>query len=445
MFCRNCGTRLNEGAAFCPSCGTQIKQTSINNYSSQPNSPSTIGQPIITNNVKIGTVPKKKKNKLIIIVVALILAVGLVVTGTIIVTKKVKEIKISHSIEKGVNSLKEKNFADAKKFYEEAISTDENKEETYINIKDEYIEVGRLDDAYSIIKIALANEVNTTAMEDVLKGIVKKFPVTTLNVTIKLNDKYSLPLDAVLKLNNEEEIKAAVDWNKPSVSTDKAGTFEYKGTASEYGRPVKLVLTVLPGITSIKDIEANVTQGDQYTLPIEVSAIMSDNSEASVKVIWNVTSVDTSYPGVQNFIGTVEGYSSKVNLKLTVNEKKVISNRRIGRYQNVYDQDGKRYLALDEIEWYTGDKALEEAQKDGQSEVMNDYYTRNPDNTITAYELSPNATIRLIEFNDAGVGLKDVTYDYFMVSLAAGTVYNGLFWVELDGNVITAIEEQYTP
>ncbi|WMM25817.1 Ig-like domain-containing protein [Tissierella sp. MB52-C2] len=75
-------------------------------------------------------------------------------------------------------------------------------------------------------------------------------------------------------------------------------------------------------IKRIDGIKAETYVGEEYKLPEEVKAIMSDDSEEFVKVIrWNPDKADTSKKGTRLFFGNVEGYSSIVSLTLTVKEK----------------------------------------------------------------------------------------------------------------------------
>jgi N-acetylmuramoyl-L-alanine amidase len=74
-------------------------------------------------------------------------------------------------------------------------------------------------------------------------------------------------------------------------------------------------------ISSIKDITGNVTVGGNYTLPLTVQAVMTDGSSKNVNVIWNSNTVDTSESGIYTYKGTVPGYSSPVNLALSIVDK----------------------------------------------------------------------------------------------------------------------------
>jgi N-acetylmuramoyl-L-alanine amidase len=74
-------------------------------------------------------------------------------------------------------------------------------------------------------------------------------------------------------------------------------------------------------ISSISDLSASVAQGDNYSLPLNVKATMSDGSSKNVSVIWDNNTVNTSELGSYSYKGTVAGYSMPINLLLTVGEK----------------------------------------------------------------------------------------------------------------------------
>lgn len=73
-------------------------------------------------------------------------------------------------------------------------------------------------------------------------------------------------------------------------------------------------------IKDIQDITTLLYQGEKYTLPTTVKAVMSDNIDKSVSVKWDKTTVDTSKIGTYYYKGTVSGYSGIVTLKIIVNK-----------------------------------------------------------------------------------------------------------------------------
>lgn len=82
-------------------------------------------------------------------------------------------------------------------------------------------------------------------------------------------------------------------------------------------------------ISSIADTPASVAVGSSYTLPLAVTATMSDGSTKKVNVIWDSKNVDTSQEGTFTYKGTVAGYSGSVSLILTVFSKPDTSNNNV--------------------------------------------------------------------------------------------------------------------
>lgn len=73
------------------------------------------------------------------------------------------------------------------------------------------------------------------------------------------------------------------------------------------------------GVKTVKDISVKVKKGDSYDLPAIVQGTMDDDSSQYFGVTWDKSTVDTNTTGTYKFIGTVNGYDSKVNLTVQVN------------------------------------------------------------------------------------------------------------------------------
>lgn len=82
-------------------------------------------------------------------------------------------------------------------------------------------------------------------------------------------------------------------------------------------------------ISSIADTPVSVAVGGNYTLPLAVTATMSDGSTKKINVIWDSKDVDTSEEGTFTYKGTVAGYSGSVSLILTVFSKPDTSNNKV--------------------------------------------------------------------------------------------------------------------
>jgi tetratricopeptide (TPR) repeat protein len=304
------------------------------------------------------------------------------------VSKEVKEkdIEIQRNIELGSKYLNEDKYEEAKKNYENAISLDTSNGDTYIKIKDKYVEKGRLDDAFYIIKLAIDNKVDTENMKVVLENIKGKFQVTNIEMSIVQDESFMLPKEATIKVN-DVDAKATVKWTNSEVDTSKLGTFVYEGVAEQYGKGVKLTLIIKPII------------------------------------------------------------------------KPIVKAKKIGYINEVYDSNGKRYIKFDEVSFYRGKEALEEAKKDksstvivedGKEYVSDGYYIRNTRIEYKGYEVSKTATLKLIgifsESYSNDIENRIVGYEEFKRVLnkrdkGVGT----LCWINTENDIVVNIESQYTP
>ncbi|MHC1681746.1 MAG: Ig-like domain-containing protein [Clostridiaceae bacterium] len=292
---------------------------------------------------------------------------------------KTEEVEIQNDIELGNKYVDEGKFDEAKKAYEKAISLEPSNKETYVKIKDKYVEKQRLDDAYYVTKLAVNNNVDVDNMNASLKEIQNKFEVITIEKTLYQNNSYILQNTVSLKLNNLEDINnATIKWNNTNVDTSKAGTFTYDGVIEQYGRSVKLILNVLP----------------------------------------------------------------------------IVKEKKIGIIKDVYESNGKRYVKVDEVEFYVGDKALQEGLKDksdkvyfedGKYHIYDSYYIRNKNPQLKVYEIADNATFNICVYHYNMPGNSAVTKPAPYSDFKKFALQTRVTWLYLENNVIVKTEEQYTP
>ena len=159
-----------------------------------------------------------------------------------------KESNEENKILKHMNDFKEalinKNYGEAKKAFEGAISIEKKNIGVYNNAKDMYLQNNRYDDAFYVVKLAIKNEVDVINMENQLDKIKEKFKPIELFYDIKEGQKdFNLPKTTKIKVN-DEEVVADINWINTGVDTSKVGTFVYVGSVDEYGREVRLHLKI---------------------------------------------------------------------------------------------------------------------------------------------------------------------------------------------------------
>ena len=210
-----------------------------------------------------------------------------VVADDVSAQAKIEENEVKQSMELGNKYLDEGNYEKAKKAYEESISMGINNKDTYLKIKDKYLEKKRFDDAYYIIKLAIENNVDTDNMKNILDSIKKNFEEINIENSVHQNNGYELPKETVISINGKD-VKGIIKWDSNNVGTSTPGTFNYKGAIEQYGRTVNLRLNITPIVKEkkigwIKEINDSYISLDEveFYLGSEVSyaEVKKDNSD----------------------------------------------------------------------------------------------------------------------------------------------------------------------
>ncbi|MCI1945536.1 Ig-like domain-containing protein [Clostridium luticellarii] len=146
--------------------------------------------------------------------------------------------------------------------------------------------------------------------------------IDSLKDEIKVMDKNDTKISTVL--SSDDYNKSVIVTTAVNYDYDSDYTLIIGGNiVSLYGRGLKNATMVefktVPSIVSIDDINTSINQEDNYSLPVKLSAKMSDDSTRSVDVSWDGTLSNTSIPGTYVFNGTVDGYYKTVILQLTIN------------------------------------------------------------------------------------------------------------------------------
>ena len=318
-----------------------------------------------------------------------------------------KENEIKKFIKDGTNFLNAGKYDDAKSSFEKAISMDKSNKGAYIEIKNKYMEKKRIDDAYYFIKLAVSNNVDTENMKKLLNDVKSKFEATKLYINVYQNNEYKLPDKIKAKINNEDK-EVGVVWNNKSVDTSKVASIKYEGKIEQYDRIAELYLEII-------EIEKETKK---------------ENNTKKVKKAQE------------------ENKNEKV--------KEVKEGKQIGFINGIYEQNGKRYLKYDEVEFFLNKDindniAEREAIKDGKlkaedvGKVPCEFYIRNKDKSLETYEISPNAYIYICGYrnNLNALDLQKVNYESFK---NLGFDHESfLAYIYVENNVIVRIEEQYRP
>lgn len=202
--------------------------------------------------------------------------------------------------------------------------------------------------------------------------------IKNMSKTITQGEKFVLPtkVKAIIKGNTTKEV--SITWNTKKVSTGKSGIYTFIGVVTGYNKAVTYKLTIKQQskIASIKDLEDEVDQGEDFELPDKVTAVMTDKTSKQVSVTWNTDTVNTDEPGEYVFHGTVQGYSKKVVFKLTVNST------------NIIDSIDDMTLDINQGEDYTLPETVQATMDDGTVEDVDVDWDGDVDvNTVGEYTL----------------------------------------------------------
>lgn len=136
------------------------------------------------------------------------------------------------------------------------------------------------------------------------------------------NQKYT-PRPTIVVTATDGNIKEVpVTWNVSQVNITKPGIYTITGKIDGTERTVYTTLVVKPLPISIADIAAQVSIGSTYSLPTTVNAKMSDGTVTTMPINWDygTSAQQLNTAGVYTFYGTVDNYSKKVKLVLTVKD-----------------------------------------------------------------------------------------------------------------------------
>ncbi|CDM69488.1 Hypothetical protein CM240_2351 [Clostridium bornimense] len=253
---------------------------------------------------------------------------------------KVEEQEIRTAIDNGNKYLEEGNYDKAKKWYEKAISISKGNVDTYKKIKDKYLEKGRKDDAYRIVRLAIDNGVDVEDMKKELKSIEDTFDVIVMNKEIYVGENYKLPNETSLDVNGSK-VTGKIKWNNDKIKNNSAGVFIYGGNIAQYGRKVILNLEV-------KDKNNNV---------IVENKKVDKNNEVENK--------DESNP---------------VQSDIYVDEKSYFTGTKICYVTKFEGKEYNRVLALKEVEFYEDEEAVKQAsidKNDALERKSGKYYIRD--------------------------------------------------------------------
>ena len=137
-------------------------------------------------------------------------------------------------------------------------------------------------------------------------------------------------------------------------------------------------------------------------------------------------------------------------------------NKIIGIINDIFIKDNKTYITVDEVEFFRGDAAYNEARKDeklykdenGKEFLPNGYYLRNSSSELKTYEVRNDAILKLcifiVEPNSTVNSAETVVVKYsefkkYINSTKSLDGRSRMCWISSENNLVNKIEMQYTP
>lgn len=288
----------------------------------------------------------KKKGKLIVIISVVILCLAF---GGVGLVKYTNAAQVKEGIVLGNKYLQEDKYEEAILNFIKVIKIEPQNIEARLGLAKAYIKAGKSDESEKVLKETIGmnpkkvepylesaklyifennpvgaikiltdgyKATNDENIKSVLEDLKSKITVDNIDESITLGENFSLPKEVPVKINNVE-VQVPVRWNETLVDTTKVGINVFNGTLENISNKIKLTINVT-GIASIENINSTINQNDKFSLPSKVTAKITDGSTREVQVKWNATNIDTSNVGNYSYDGNVNGYNSKVKLKLSV-------------------------------------------------------------------------------------------------------------------------------
>ncbi|GAA0776339.1 hypothetical protein GCM10008908_29560 [Clostridium subterminale] len=308
---------------------------------------------------------------------------------------QVEENEIEKYIKEGNKFLEEKNYTEARKSYEAAITKGKNDKQIYMDIKDQYLNKNRYDDAYYIIKLAVENKVDIENMEKVLTSIRDKMESVELSYEIyEDNVSFVLPKEVDITVDNNK-VKDYVLWGKENLGiSNKPGQYSYNGLTKEYGRNVHVTLNVK------ENVKEN-TKEDVY------------NSRIGL-----VTDIYTENNTIYISFDEVEFYTGEEALAEAKKDNKAIK------------------------------------EEDGTYIVYDDYYIRNSAVETKVYEVSKDVAMNLLAYevnpDNNKIDFQKVNYDTFKKHIEkykndTSAERALLCEVDMKNNIVASMSRKFTP
>ena len=138
------------------------------------------------------------------------------------------------------------------------------------------------------------------------------------------NSSKGLPKNVQVYMADGTIAEVPVTWSKSTIDSSVPGQYTLLGTVEGYDEKITLNLYIsqsdqleIIGL-DYTYMYKNLPQYSKVDFPEKIKANMNDGSTIEVPIIWNSTEIDTTIPGVYEFVGSIANCKFTINYIVTV-------------------------------------------------------------------------------------------------------------------------------
>lgn len=316
MFCKKCGTKLQDHMKFCPKCGTAV--TSIKTETQEAETPKAVMEDERTEilkqeeNVTVPVKKEKKKGNVLIIVLAILLVLlicAAVGVGCFIFSSNKKADEYKNYTDLAGEYFEDEDYQKAANLYKEAIELIPNREDAYIGLAETYLIQDKEESAIMTLETAY----------EMTKSIKVKEQLTKLTGADSNDNVFEDAQDTDADNNQEltEETKKKVENQIPASinirqvdNTDFPNVKFYATISDENGNIMEDVDT---SDFKVKEIDANGNVSDVQLKDV-YKVLASADGRINMNMVLDASGSMTDYNKMDQAKEAANSFLEKVNL-----------------------------------------------------------------------------------------------------------------------------------
>jgi len=169
---------------------------------------------------------------------------------------------------------------------------------------------------------------------------------------------------------------------------------------------------------------------------------------------------------LQDQINQLQKEKDSENEDVDIQESDLETGKQMGYIKSVYEENGKKYLKIDYIQWLQGEEGAEACVEDEgclpqcleeNSCLPNGYYVRNQNTKIRTFEISDSIMFDFTDLQSTGFELDNIPLTSFTISFAEfkgifsssdteqDWLRNSIYNIELQNGIVIKLWHQYQP